>query len=119
MKTYTDPRLLDQASAVESRPDLPLDWDDVPDRHRLKATGTDDEHPSQHVHQHVQTPDRKGVETTSNGRGDPSGMKVAMPDMLDVSGCHDNRKDPPSSDDCGSSLSDPRGTRTPVSRMRT
>jgi len=42
MNTYTDPRLLDVAGAVELLPDLPLDSGDKTDaRTAVKATGTD------------------------------------------------------------------------------
>ncbi len=40
MQTYTDPRLLDVAGALDVLPDLPLDG--RPDAERMRATGTDD-----------------------------------------------------------------------------
>ena len=39
MQTYTDPRLLDVAGALDEPPKLPID--DAPRRQRAKVTGTD------------------------------------------------------------------------------
>ena len=42
MNTYTDPRLLDVAGAVESLPNLPLSGGPQEGRNVVSATGTDD-----------------------------------------------------------------------------
>jgi len=42
MNTYTDPKLLDVAGAVEALPSLPLSGDGASASDRMKATGTDD-----------------------------------------------------------------------------
>jgi integrase len=46
MNTYTDPKLLDVAGALESLPALPLDAERPRNRESVRATGTDDLSPS-------------------------------------------------------------------------
>jgi hypothetical protein len=72
MNTYTDPKLLDVAGAVESLPALPLvteQPESVTERHSLAATGTDDvvgqagagARPSQLVPNLVQTTGKSSI----------------------------------------------------------
>ena len=46
MNTYTDPRLLDVAGAIESLPSLPIDSNTAPETQPQVATGTDNWTPS-------------------------------------------------------------------------
>lgn len=57
MNTYTDPKLLDVAGAVESLPTLPLSGGTETDEIAAKATGTDDSRASEFAVEFAVTPD--------------------------------------------------------------
>ena len=61
MNTYTDPKLLDVAGAMEALPSLPLTTGKQRDRIAVKATGTDDLRPSQFTPKFTPTAGKQGL----------------------------------------------------------
>ena len=80
MNTYTDPKLLDVAGAIESLPALPLDSEVESNQSALSATGTEDKRPSPLA----PTPDKPCkslatvVKMTADEQGDEAGPTIAV-----------------------------------------
>jgi hypothetical protein len=116
MNTYTDPKLLDVAGAMEALPAIPLDGG--PDRERIatKATGTNDYRPSEFAPKFAPTPDKpcKSWSIPDNSAAIRGDRGTAGP--IAVTACPDKRKDPLTTSVNGSSRwamrdSDPRPSR--------
>lgn len=92
MQTYTDPRLLNVAEALDALPDLPLENAEETDA-EARATGTDNSVGSQHAHQHAQETDFDGqnMSVTGTPRTHPNPQENKCVD--DASGSAGTRKD--------------------------
>ncbi len=122
MRTYTDPRVLDMANAIDSLPALPSlmgEEELAPKSERLRATGTDEVVSCRHVGQHVGDSDPGRRRRSSAGTDEQRRSGRPLRDGFDVSGAPDKGKEPVSPSDIGSQSDTPKGTRTPVFRMRT
>ena len=122
VKTYTDPRVLDLAKAIESLPALPAMIGRevrVSEAERLRANGTDEATASRHMGQHVGNSCSCKHQRSSDGIHERRRCGDPPDDGIDVSGAPDRSKEPRSSPDSDSEPTTPNGTRTRVFRMRT
>ena len=94
MNTYTDPKLLDVAGALEALPSLPLDGVADTEHIAVSATGTDDLHSSPLVPTLVPTPGntRKLVATVVNMTAENEALK--SPESFVVSACPVKQNNP-------------------------
>jgi integrase len=122
MNTYTDPRLLDVAGAVESLPSLPLgpeDGQSETQRIVARATGTDDSGPSRFAPGFAPDADKPRVLHTKNDNVSISSKKIGERRCVDASACPDNRKDPLTTAVNGSWGVERRRIELPTSALRT
>ncbi len=103
MNTYTDPKLLDVAGAVESLPDLPLTAGTEENTSAVRATGTEGSMPSQFAPKFAPTADKTGPTESNSGKTSPDDEQSRVNDPSVVSACPVKRKDPLTSPDSGSS----------------
>jgi hypothetical protein len=105
MNTYTDPKLLDVAGALETLPLLPLAGEAESERIVVSATGTDDNRPLLLAPMLAPTPDKpcKLLATVVKMTTEEGATEEADP--IAVSGCVVKRKEPLSTADNGSSKS--------------
>jgi len=94
MNTYTDPKLLDVAGAIESLPTLPLEGGRQTEAGALSATGTDDSTASQFAPEFAPATGKTGLTgalpVDLADKGEPRSKTAPVA----ASACHVNRKDP-------------------------
>ena len=119
MNTYTDPKLLDVAGAMESLPNLPLSAGTQRDRIAAKATGTEDSRLSPLVPTLVPTAGKQGLlwSTADKKTADQGATETANP--FAVSSCPVKHKGPLTSAVNGPFQVDRRRVELPTSALRT
>jgi len=122
MNTYTDPRLLDVAGAVEALPALPLGPEDGQfdsARIAVKATGTDDWQASQFAPGFAPTLDKTRILESFPGSESGSAALAFLPGVLAASPCPVNENDPLTLAVNGSPEVERRRVELPTSALRT
>jgi len=94
MNTYTDPRLLDVAGAVEALPALPLMGGTQVDRTAVKTTGTEDFRASPLAPTLAPTSDKLRILQSTLARQSRPAALAFLPDALAASGCGVNENSP-------------------------
>ena len=119
MKTYTDPRLLDRAAALNALPKMPrvIAVDD--EREALRATGTDDMRASPACSRACVPDYPERHEVASDDLEGRSAERTRHDDETAVSNCGDTSKHRSTRRGIDQHPNTPKGTRTPVFRMRT
>ena len=114
MKTYTDPRLLDRAAALNSLPKMPrvIDVDD--ERETLWATGTDDDRANPACTPACVPDYPARHEAASDDLEPPSTGEPRRADEIAESDCNDTSKRQSARSDVDRHSTTPKGTRTPV-----
>jgi len=119
MNTYTDPRLLDVAGAVEALPALPLSGGTQESRNTVRATGTEDSIASPLVPVLVPATDKPRVLQSTQGTQSSSAGLAFLSDALAASACGVNENGPLTSAVNGPSEVERRRVELPTSALRT
>jgi integrase len=94
MQTYTDPKLLDIAGALDALPCLPLHAGQESIADAAKATGTDDIGRSQFAPEFAPATDKSGQKPSLAVIMAHDDKSIGKPHGIDATSCVDKRKDP-------------------------
>ena len=119
MNTYTDPKLLDVAGAMESLPSLPLGAGPQTGANVLSATGTDDSTPSPLAPTLAPTTGKTRTLQSILDKIASAGEKSSATETIAASACLVNRKDPLTTGVNGSCEVERRRVELPTSALRT
>ena len=119
MNTYTDPKLLDVAGAMESLPSLPLGAGPHTGANVLSATGTDDSTPSPLAPTLAPTTGKTRTLQSILDKIASAGEKSSATETIAASACLVNRKDPLTTGVNGSCEVERRRVELPTSALRT